>query len=77
MILVWRVEGGPDSPVRDWLAGVLRSLLPIAERLHVATAAKVQIETMAERLLNEALQHNVIIMTPPFIAAWTRVDAQG
>ena len=77
MILAGRVEGGPDSPVYDWLAGVLRSLLPIAGRLHVATAAQVQIETMAERLRNEAVQHNAIIMTPPFIAAWTRVNAQG
>ena len=77
MILAGPVEGGPDSPVYDWLAGVLRSLLPIAERLHVATAAQVQIETMAERLRHEAVQHNAIIMTPPFIAAWTRVNAQG
>jgi hypothetical protein len=39
----------------------------------VATAAQVQIETMAERPRNEAVQHNAIVMTPPFIGAWTRV----
>ena len=39
MIFAGRVEDRPDSPVHDWLTGVLRSLLPGAERLHVATAA--------------------------------------
>jgi SAM-dependent methyltransferase len=72
MIAAGRVEGGPHSPVYDWLAGVLRSLLPIAERLGVVTAAEVEIETMAERLRNEAVQQNSSIMTPPFIGAWGR-----
>jgi ubiquinone/menaquinone biosynthesis C-methylase UbiE len=72
MIAAGRFEGGPHSPVYDWLAGVLRSLLPIAERLGVVTAAEVEIETMAERLRNEAVQQNSSIMTPPFIGAWAR-----
>jgi ubiquinone/menaquinone biosynthesis C-methylase UbiE len=38
MVLTGRVEGGPDSPVYDFLAGVLRSLLPVAEHLKVASA---------------------------------------
>ena len=75
MILAGRVEGGPDSPIYGWLAGVLRSLLPMAERLNVATAVEVQIETIAERMRNEAVQENACIMAAPFIGAWTQLSA--
>lgn len=30
MMLAGRVEGGRESPIYDWLTGVLRSLLPVA-----------------------------------------------
>ena len=72
MMVAGRVEGGPDSPVYDYLAAILRSLLPMAERLGVATAAEIEIETLAERLRDEAVQHNACIMPPPLIGAWTR-----
>src|SRR5262249_25047052 len=72
MMVAGRVEGGPDSPVYDYLAAILRSLLPLAERLGVATAAEIEIETMAERLRNEAVQQNASVMPPPLIGAWTR-----
>ena len=75
MSLAGRVEGGPDSPIYDWLAGVLRSLHPMAERLNVATAVEVQIETIAERMRNEAVQENAFIMAAPFIGAWTQLSA--
>jgi hypothetical protein len=75
MILAGRVEGGPDSPIYGWLAGVLRSLLPMAERFNVATAVEVQIETIAERMRNEAILENACIMVP-FIGAWTQLSAQ-
>jgi hypothetical protein len=70
MIVAGRVEGGPDSPVYDCLATILRSLLPMAERFGVATVA--EIETLAERLRHEAVQHNASITPPPLIGAWTR-----
>lgn len=72
MILAGRVEGGPHSPVYDWLAATMRSLLPMAERLGVVTAAAVEVETMAEKLRREALHHTACIVPPPLIGAWTR-----
>lgn len=63
---------GPDSPVYDWLAATLRSLLPAAERLGVVTAAEVEIDTLAERLRKEALCHTACLTPPPLIGAWTR-----
>lgn len=74
MIVAGRVEGGPRSPVYDYMAGTLRSLIPIAERLGVATAAEIQIETLAERLRQETVQHNACVMPPPLIGAWTRIQ---
>ena len=71
MIVAGRVEGGPHSPVYDYMAGTLRSLLPMAERLGVATAAEIAIETLAERLRQEAVECNACVMPPPLIGAWT------
>jgi SAM-dependent methyltransferase len=73
MILGGRMEGGPDSVVYEYLADTLRSLLPMMERLGIATAAEVDIDTLAARLRQEAVEHNASVMPPPMIGAWTRV----
>jgi ubiquinone/menaquinone biosynthesis C-methylase UbiE len=74
MICSGRVEGGAQSPVYDYLAETMRSLLPAMERLGVATAAEVGIDTLAERLCEEAVAHTACMMLPPpLIGAWTRI----
>jgi len=75
MIAAARVEGGAQSSVYDYLAAVLRSLLPMTEQVGVATAAEVDIDTMAERLRSEALASNACIMLPPLVGAWTRLPS--
>jgi hypothetical protein len=75
MTAAGRVEGGSQSPLYIYLADTLRSLLPMAERAGVATAAEIRIETMAERLPKEAVENNACIMPPPLVGAWTRVPA--
>jgi 2-polyprenyl-3-methyl-5-hydroxy-6-metoxy-1,4-benzoquinol methylase len=70
-----RVEGSPQSPVYDYLAGTLRSLLPMTERTGVASAAEIDIDSVAERLRREATASNACIMLPPLVGAWTRVPA--
>ena len=75
MTAAGHVEGGSQSPVYAYLADTLRSLLPMAERIGVATAAEIAIETMAERLRNEAVENNACIMPPPLVGAWTRLPA--
>jgi ubiquinone/menaquinone biosynthesis C-methylase UbiE len=72
MIGTERVEGGPQSPVYDYIAETLRSLLPTMERLGVATAAEVEVDTFAERLRRETVGSNACIMLPPLVGAWTR-----
>jgi hypothetical protein len=75
MVAAARVEGGPDSPVYDYVADALRSLVPMAERLGVATAAEIDIDTVAERLREEAGGRRACIMPPPLVGAWTRTPA--
>jgi len=75
MTVAGHVEGGAQSPVYAYLADTLRSLLPMAERAGVATAAEIAIETLAERLRNEAVENNACIMPPPLVGAWTRLPA--
>ncbi|PAQ01268.1 MAG: class I SAM-dependent methyltransferase [Mesorhizobium sp.] len=62
---------GPDSPIYDYIAGTLRSLLPMAEAVGAATAAEMKVDTLAERLRNEAVEQQMCIMLPPFVGAWT------
>lgn len=72
MITGGRAAGGPDSPIYDYTTGMLRSLLPMAERCGIATAAEIGIDTLAERLRQETLAHRGCIMLPPLVGAWTR-----
>jgi SAM-dependent methyltransferase len=65
--------GGARSPVYAYVAGTLRSLLPMTERLGIATAAEVEIDTLADRLRNEAAELSACIRPPPFVGAWTRM----
>jgi ubiquinone/menaquinone biosynthesis C-methylase UbiE len=76
MTVAGHVEGGSQSPLYIYFADTLRSLLPMAERLGVATEAEVAIETMAERLRKEAVENNACTMPPPLVGAWTRVPAE-
>jgi ubiquinone/menaquinone biosynthesis C-methylase UbiE len=75
MIVAGRVEGGPNSQIYDYLAETMRSLLPVMEHTGVATAAEVDIDSVAERLRNEAVSQNAGIMPPPLIGAWARTPA--
>jgi SAM-dependent methyltransferase len=67
-----RVEGGPDSPVYAQVAQITRTLLPLMERTGLATAAEVDVETLAARLRQEAVQRDAVLVFPPLIGAWAR-----
>lgn len=73
---ILRVESlaiaGEDSPLYDYLAHTVRSVLPLAERLGVATAGEVDIETLAQRLRREVAEARGVFLAPPMVGAWTR-----
>jgi len=56
------------------VAEVVRSLLPLMEKFGVASTAEAQIETLRDRLENEVVGHNGVIVSPSLIGAWVRVD---
>jgi SAM-dependent methyltransferase len=67
------VGTGPDPAVYRLAAHSVRSLLPLIERLGVATAAEVGIETLAERLRAEVVATHGVITWAPLVGAWSRV----
>jgi len=73
LVLRGRIEGTPDSPAYAYIADILRSLLPMAERLGVFTAADVQIDTLAERIRAEVLRADAVVVLPSLVGAWTRI----
>ena len=75
MLQAARVEGGADSPIYAQVAQITRTLLPLMERTGVASAADVQIETLAARLRDEAVAQDAVLVFPPLIGAWARHGA--
>jgi hypothetical protein len=73
MISTGRVEGGAQSAAYEVLAATVRSLLPIAERLGVVTAAEADVDSLADRLRLEAVENNACLLPPPLVGAWARV----
>jgi ubiquinone/menaquinone biosynthesis C-methylase UbiE len=75
MIAAGHAGGGPDTPVYDYIAETMRSLLPVAERLGVVTAAEADVDTLAARLREETVGQKACIMLPPLVGAWARTTA--
>lgn len=73
MIESARVERGPGTWFYEWLAATARTLLPAMERNGVASAHEVNVETLADRLRDEATRRGATLVSPAFIGAWARV----
>ena len=66
------VVGGPEFEGYQYLAGLVRSLLPTMEQLEVATVAEVDVDTLAGRLREEVVGGGGCITLQPLIGGWTR-----
>jgi hypothetical protein len=75
MSLDGRVEGGVGSPAYALMAETIRSLLPTMERFGIATAAAVQVDSLAARLEAETSAGGGVAIVPPMIGAWARKPA--
>ena len=73
MIAAARVESGGQSPAYAAVARVIESAAPMMERLGVATAADLQLDTIEERLRKEVVQADAVVFLPMFFGAWARV----
>jgi tRNA/tmRNA/rRNA uracil-C5-methylase (TrmA/RlmC/RlmD family) len=66
-----RVERARLSNVRFAQGDVL----PLMERLGATTAADVQPDTLAERMLRDIVASNGIVIGPPLVGAWSHMPA--
>jgi SAM-dependent methyltransferase len=65
------VGGGPDAPGYEAVADVVRSLLPAIEKFGIATAAEVEIDSLAKRIRDEVLSKDGVVVAPLMIGAWS------
>ncbi|HEX3233943.1 MAG TPA: class I SAM-dependent methyltransferase [Gemmatimonadales bacterium] len=74
-----RLEGmviaGPDAPGFRWLTELVRSTLPAMERLGVATAEEIEIDTLADRLAREAIASPGAVCGFGLGGAWVRTPS--
>lgn len=66
------VGGGPEWPGYGYTAETIRSLLPMLEHMTGLDPAAVDIDTLAERLRNEAVSSRGVQMLPIMFGAWAR-----
>jgi SAM-dependent methyltransferase len=63
---------GPEGPLW-YYPDLLATVLPHLERLGIATAAEIDIDTLFERLRAEATRKEITAFLPRWVGAWVRV----
>jgi SAM-dependent methyltransferase len=66
------IGGGPQCPVYEIVADVVQSLLPVMEKLNIASAAEVGISTLVQRMRDEVVALKSVVVSAGFIGAWSR-----
>ncbi|MGI5241921.1 class I SAM-dependent methyltransferase [Dactylosporangium sp. CA-139066] len=64
--------GGPDFAGYAWLAGVARALAPVMAKTGVADPERLGLDTLAERIRDDAVARNAVVWTPAFVGAYAR-----
>jgi 2-polyprenyl-3-methyl-5-hydroxy-6-metoxy-1,4-benzoquinol methylase len=66
------IGGGPQCPMYEILAELTQSLLPVMEKLKIASAAEVGLSTLAQRMRDEVVALKGVVVSAGFIGAWSR-----
>lgn len=66
------IGAGPDHPLYSVIADLIRTLLPSLEKLGLATAADVDVETLTRRLSDEVAANNGTVVGPSLVGAASR-----
>jgi ubiquinone/menaquinone biosynthesis C-methylase UbiE len=72
MVSAQLVHSGHEPTGYEHATQVLRSLLPTLERNGVATAKEIEIDTLANRLREDAVARHAVMFTPRLVGAWAR-----
>src|SRR2546425_2676543 len=65
------IGGGSEFPC-EILAAAIQSLLPMMEKLPIATSAEVEGSTLAKRMHDEVIAGKGVVLSPALIGAWCR-----
>ena len=65
------IAGGADFPY-EIIAAAIQSLMPVMEKLKIATAAEVAIPTLAARMRDEVVAGKGVALSPALVGAWSR-----
>jgi SAM-dependent methyltransferase len=66
------IGGGPNDPAYELVAEVTRTLLPVMEKLKIASAAEVDLSSLAQRMRDEVVASNGVVLSPGLIGAWSQ-----
>jgi len=69
------IGGGLDCVAYQLIAEVVEALLPEIERQRIASAAEVEISTLARRMRDEVVARKGVVLSPGLIGAWSRKNA--
>jgi ubiquinone/menaquinone biosynthesis C-methylase UbiE len=66
------IGGGPQCPAYEIVADVVQTLLPVMEKLNIASAMEVEISTLAQRMRDEVVGLKGVVVSAGFVGAWSR-----
>ena len=64
--------GGPDFSGYSWMANTLRNIAPLTEKLGIATVAELELDSLVDRIRDDAVTSRIMVSTPPMIGAYAR-----
>jgi hypothetical protein len=67
------IGGGAESPLLGWVVHTLRSLIPQLEKIGVATAQEIDIDTLEDRLRAATVGSQTQLMTLTQFCGWARL----
>lgn len=74
MIAMSRVESGPDTPLYEFYADVLRSVMPVLKKIAPEAADAIGLNSLTQRLREDAVANERTVYTARIVTAWTRVN---
>jgi ubiquinone/menaquinone biosynthesis C-methylase UbiE len=66
------IGGGAEFQGYDLMAGTIQSLLPVMEKLGIASASEINVPTLAARMRDEVVAGKGVALSPALIGAWSR-----
>jgi ubiquinone/menaquinone biosynthesis C-methylase UbiE len=66
------VGGGPVFGGYGWLADVVRGVSPLMAKLGIADLDRLEVETLADRLRDDAVANRAVVWTPSLVGAYAR-----